>query len=262
MMRALYTAATGMMAQQLNMDVTANNLANVNTSGFKHSRADFQDLLYQEMRPAGTQVADGAQTPTGIEVGLGVKAGATETMFEQGTFQNTGNKLDVAIEGEGFYKVLLPDGTAGYTRDGSFKKDSQGKLVNSDGYAVQPEITIPADAIDVSVGKDGTVSVVRGAGKAPEQIGKIGLTRFANNAGLEHIGGNNFRETAASGTATEGVAGQEGFGTLSGGFLEGSNVQIVQEMVNMITAQRAYEVNSKAIQTADEMLSTANQLRR
>ena len=262
MMRALYTAATGMMAQQLNMDVISNNLANVNTTGFKHSRADFQDLMYQQMRPAGTQVSDGAQTPTGLEVGLGVKPAATETMFEQGTFQNTGNKLDVAIQGEGFFKVVLPDGTNGYSRDGSFKKDSQGKLVNSDGFAVQPEINIPADATDVSVGQDGTVSVVRGAGKAPETVGKIGLTRFANNAGLMHIGGNNFRETAASGSPTDGTAGQEGFGSFAGGFLEGSNVQIVQEMVSMITAQRAYEVNSKAIQTADDMLSTANQMRR
>lgn len=259
MMRALYTAATGMNAQQLNMDVIANNLANVNTAGFKHSRADFQDLLYQEMRPAGTTVAQGAQSPTGLEVGLGVKPGATETMFQQGTFQETGNKLDVAIEGEGFYKVLLPDGTPGYTRDGSFKRDSQGKMVNSDGFAVQPEITIPADASDVSIGKDGTVSVIRTKGS--EEIGKISLTRFANPAGLEHLGGNNFKATDASGTATDGIAGQEGFGTLAQGTLEMSNVQIVQEMVNMITAQRAYEVNSKAIKTADEMLSTANQLR-
>lgn len=262
MMRALYTSATGMIAQQLNMDVISNNLANVNTAGFKHSRADFQDLLYQEIRPAGATVAQGAQSPTGLEVGLGVKAGATETMFEQGTFQLTNNKLDVAIEGEGFFKVLLPDGTSGYTRDGSFKRDSQGKLVNSDGFAAQPEITIPADAVDVSIGKDGTVSVTRGSGKTPEEIGKIGLTRFANPAGLQHIGGNNFRETAASGSPTDGVAGQEGFGTLDQGTLEMSNVQIVQEMVNMITAQRAYEVNSKSIQTADDMLSTANQLRR
>lgn len=262
MMRALYTSATGMMAQQLNMDVISNNLANVNTVGFKRSRADFQDLLYQEIRPAGTTVAEGAQSPTGLEVGLGVKPGATETMFDQGTFQNTGNKLDVAIEGEGFFKVLLPDGTSGYSRDGAFKRDSQGKMVNSDGMAVQPEITIPADAVDVSVGKDGTVSVTRGTSITPETIGKIGLTRFSNPAGLVHIGGNNFKETPASGSPTEGTAGQEGFGTLAGGILEMSNVQIVQEMVSMIVAQRAYEVNSKAIQTSDEMLSTANQLRR
>ncbi len=215
MMRALYTSATGMMAQQLNMDVIANNLANVNTVGFKRSRADFQDLLYQEMRPAGAPVAQGAQSPTGLEVGLGVKPAATETMFEQGTLQNTGNNLDVAIEGDGFYKVLLPDGTSGYTRDGAFKRDSQGKVVNSDGYAIQPEITIPADATSINVGKDGTVSITRGSSNTPENIGKITLTRFSNPAGLEHLGGNNFRETAASGTPTDGTPGEAGFGTLA-----------------------------------------------
>ena len=262
MMRALYTSATGMMAQQLNMDVIANNLANVNTVGFKRSRADFQDLLYQEMRPAGAPLAQGAQSPTGLEVGLGVKPGATETMFDQGTLQNTGNPLDVGIQGDGFYKVLLPDGTNGYTRDGSFKRDSQGKLVNSDGDAIQPEITIPADASQITIGTDGTVSITRGGSNTPESVGKLTLTRFSNPAGLEHLGGNNFRETAASGSPTDGTPGQAGFGSLSQGILEMSNVQIVQEMVNMITAQRAYEVNSKAIQTSDDMLQTANQLKR
>jgi len=173
MMRALYTSATGMMAQQLNMDVIANNLANVNTVGFKRSRADFQDLLYQEMRPAGAPVAQGAQSPTGLEVGLGVKPGSTETMFEQGTLQNTGNKLDVGIEGEGFYKVLLPDGSNGYTRDGAFKRDSQGKLVNSDGDAIQPEITVPADASDISIGTDGTVSITRGGSNTPKASARL-----------------------------------------------------------------------------------------
>ncbi|MEO7717017.1 MAG: flagellar basal-body rod protein FlgG [Capsulimonas sp.] len=259
MMRALYTSATGMMAQQMNMDVIANNLANVNTTGFKRSRADFEDLLYQEMRPAGSVVAQGATSPTGIEVGLGVKAGATVTMFDQGTFQNTGQKLDVAIEGDGFYKVLLPDGTSGYTRDGAFKRDAQGKLVNSDGMAIQPEITIPDGSTDIAIGKDGTVNVT--VGNASSSVGKLTLTRFANPAGLEHIGGNNFKATDASGSAVDGTPGQEGFGSLSQGILEMSNVQIVQEMVNMITAQRAYETNSKSIQTADEMLSTANQLK-
>jgi flagellar basal-body rod protein FlgG len=259
MMRALYTAATGMQAQQLNMDVISNNLANVNTTGFKRSRADFQDLLYQEIRPAGTTVAQGAQRPVGLEVGLGVQPGTTETMFDEGTFQNTGNQLDVAIQGNGFYKVALPDGTFGYTRDGAFKMDSQGKLVNSDGYAVQPEITIPANATSIAVGQDGTVSVTL-PGQQPNKVGQITLTQFANPAGLQHIGGNNFIETAASGAPTDTTAGQQGAGTLSQGTLEMSNVQIVQEMVNMITAQRAYEVNSKAITTADSMLSTANNL--
>ncbi|MCW3062725.1 MAG: flgG [Capsulimonas sp.] len=259
MMRALYTSATGMMAQQMNMDVVANNLANVNTTGFKRSRADFEDLLYQEMRPAGSVVAQGATAPTGIEVGLGVKAGATVTMFEQGTFQNTGQSLDIAIEGDGFYKVLLPDGGSGYTRDGAFKRDNQGKVVNSDGMALQPEITIPDGATSVSIGKDGTVNATIAGVASP--IGKITLTRFPNPAGLSHIGGNNFKASDASGTAVDGTPGQEGFGTIAQGMLEMSNVQIVQEMVNMITAQRAYETNSKSIQTADEMLSTANQLK-
>ena len=259
MMRALYTAATGMQAQQLNMDVVSNNLANVNTTGFKRSRADFQDLLYQEIRPAGTTVAQGAQRPVGLEVGLGVQPGTTETMFDQGVFQNTGNQLDVAIEGNGFYKVGLPDGSFGYSRDGAFKMDSQGKLVNSDGYAIQPEITIPANATNIAVGKDGTVSVTT-PGQQPTTVGKLTLTTFANPAGLQHLGGNNFAETAASGTPNDTTPGTNGAGSLTQGTLEMSNVQIVQEMVNMITAQRAYEVNSKAITTADSMLSTANNL--
>lgn len=262
MMRALYSAATGMSAQQFNMDVISNNLANVNTNGFKRSRADFQDLMYQELRPAGSTIAQGAQSPTGLEVGLGVRPGSTETMFEEGTFNETGNPLDVAVEGDGFFSVLLPDGSTAYTRDGSFKRDQEGKMVNSDGYPLLPDITIPADASSVSIGKDGTVSVGSSdPSKARTTIGKISLTRFANPAGLTHIGGNNFQATDASGTPQEGVPGQAGFGTLSQDTLEMSNVQIVQEMVNMITAQRAYEVNSKAIQTANEMLGIANQLR-
>ena len=260
MMRALYTAATGMQAQQLNMDVISNNLANVNTTGFKRSRADFQDLLYQEMKPAGTTVAQGSTRPTGLEVGLGVKPGSTETMFDQGVFQNTGNQLDVAIQGNGFYKVLLPDGTSAYTRDGAFKMDKDGKLVNTDGMAVQPEINIPANATNVAVGSDGTVSVTIPGQQNPSKIGQIMLTTFANPAGLQHLGGNNFKDTGASGAASDVTPGTEGSGTLSQGVLEMSNVQIVQEMVNMITAQRAYEVNSKAITTADSMLSTANNL--
>jgi flagellar basal-body rod protein FlgG len=260
MMRALYSAATGMMAQQTNMDVISNNLANVNTTGFKHSRANFQDLMSQELRPAGATVADGVTTPTGLEIGLGVKPSSTETMFDQGTLQNTGNPLDVAIQGNGFYQVLLPDGTTGYTRDGSFNVDSQGRLVTSSGYAVQPEITIPANTTSVSIGGDGTVSVEQAGSTQLQTVGQIQLANFSNPAGLENLGGNNFGQTAASGTATTGTAGQNGFGTISQGMLEGSNVQIVQEMVNMITAQRAYETNSKAIQTADQMLQTVNQL--
>lgn len=262
MMRALYTAATGMEAQQLNMDVTSNNLANVNTNGFKRSRADFEDLIYQQMRPAGAQVADGAQSPTGLEVGLGVRPAGTETLFDQGTLQNTtGDPYAVAIQGDGFFKVLMPDGSSSYTRDGSFKIDSQGKMVDNDGNALQPEITIPTNATSVTIGSDGTVQVTQGTSKDLQTVGKITLTRFINPAGLEHLGGNKFGETPASGTPTDGTAGQDGFGTLAQNSLEGSNVEIVQEMVNMITAQRAYETNSKAIQTADNMLATANQLR-
>ena len=261
MMRALYSAATGMEAQQLNMDVISNNLANVNTTGFKGSRAEFQDLLYQEIQPAGATVAQGAQRPVPIEVGLGVQTGSTETMFSEGNMQNTGNQLDVAISGpNGFYQVLLPDGTTGYTRDGSFKMDSEGNLVNSNGYQIQPQITIPANATNISIGADGTVSATVPGSTTPSTLGQLKLATFPNPAGLSQIGGNNFAPTAASGTPSVVTPGTSGTGTLSQGNLEMSNVQIVQEMVNMITAQRAYEVNSKAISTADSMLSTANNM--
>ena len=262
MMRALFTSATGMMAQQLNMDVISNNLANVNTVGYKDSRADFQDLLYQQIQPAGSVVAQGVESPTGLQVGLGVRPASTETMFSEGQLENTGNPTDVAIQGNGFFSVLLPNGTTGYSRDGSFKMNSQGQLVNSSGYALQPEIVIPADAESVSIGTDGTVSVLRGTSTTATTVGQISLTQFVNPAGLTSIGGNVFQATAASGAAQTGIAGQNGFGTLSQGNLEMSNVQIVQEMVNMIIAQRAYEVNSKAIQASDDMLNTANGLKR
>ena len=261
MMRALFTSATGMMAQQLNMDVISNNLANVNTVGFKGSRADFQDLLYEQVRPAGTAIAQGAQSPTGLQVGLGVRAASTETMFTQGQMQNTDNAYDVAIQGSGFFKVLMPDGTIAYTRDGSFKMDSQGKLVNSLGYALQPEIVIPNDATALTIGTDGTVSVQRSGSGASTQVGQITIARFINPAGLTNIGGNLFKPTTASGDPQDGTPGQSGYGTLAQGELEMSNVQIVQEMVSMIVAQRAYEVNSKAIQASDEMLNTASELK-
>jgi flagellar basal-body rod protein FlgG len=261
MMRALFTSATGMMAQQFNMDVISNNLANVNTVGFKHARADFQDLLYQQLQPAGATVAQGSMSPTGLSVGLGVRPAATETMFDEGQMENTGNPYDVAIEGDGFYQVLLPDGSTGYSRDGSFKMDSQGKLVNSSGDALQPEIVIPSNATNVTIGSDGTVSAAVGGQINPTTIGQITLARYINNAGLESIGGNVYKATAASGDPQVGTAGTAGYGTLLQGTLEMSNVSIVNEMVNMIVAQRAYEVNSKAIQTCDDMLQTANQLK-
>lgn len=261
MMRALYTSATGMIAQQFHMDVVSNNLANVNTVGFKKARADFQDLLYQTLRPAGATVAEGATVPAALEVGLGVRPVATITQFSTGAFQQTGGNLDVAIEGEGFFKIQTPNGVA-YTRDGAFKLDAQGALVNSDGYKLQPDIRIPADAQQITIGKDGTVSVLQGGQAEATNVGQITLVRFTNPAGLSRIGGNAYSANEASGQPAEGTPGTEAFGKLAQGTLEMSNVQIVEEMVNMITAQRAYEVNSKSIQTADEMLGTANNLRR
>lgn len=260
MMRALYSAATGMQAQQLNMDVISNNLANVNTTGFKRSRADFQDLLYQEIMPAGSQEAQGAQRPVGLEVGLGVNAGTTETLFDAGPPENTGEPLDLAIAGNGFFQVALPNGDYGYTRDGTFTMNGTGQLVTATGYVVQPEITIPPNAQSIAVGQDGTVSVTVPGSTTPTTLGKIALVTFPNQTGLQNIGNNNFAPTAASGAAQAGTASQNGFGSIEQGELEGSNVQIVTEMVNMITAQRAYEVNSKAIQTADNMLSIADGL--
>jgi flagellar basal-body rod protein FlgG len=263
MIRALYTSATGMTAQQLNMDVIANNLANVNTTGFKRSRADFQDLLYQISRGAGTETAQGAQVPTGIQVGLGARAAAVERIVTQGDFRQTGNNLDLVVEGEGFFQVQLPDGQIGYTRDGTFKPDSQGRLVNSDGNPLLPEITIPPEAHGkVTVGQDGTVSASLPGAAAPQQLGQIQLARFVNPTGLESSGRNIFRPTAASGAATTATPGLEGMGTVGSGLLEMSNVKVVEEMVDMITAQRAYEINSKSIQAADEMLQVANNLRR
>ena len=261
MMRALYTSATGMIAQQFNMDVISNNLANVNTVGFKKSRADFQELLYQTIRPAGATVAEGAQSPAPLQVGLGVRPVTTITQFSTGAIQKTDQPLDLAIQGDGFFKIQTPSGIA-YTRDGAFKLDAQGALVNDDGFKLQPDIRIPADAKSVTVGKDGTVSVVQGAQAAATQVGQITLVRFTNPAGLMHIGGNAYQASDASGQPVEGTPGTEAFGSIGQGTLEMSNVQVVEEMVNMITAQRAYETNSKAITTADEMLSTANNLKR
>ncbi len=262
MMRALFTSATGMSAQQVNMDVVANNLANVNTSGFKRSRVDFQDLLYQSSREAGATVAKGAQVPTGAQVGLGVRSAAVQKLYSQGEFQETGNKLDLVIEGNGFFQVLTPDGSTAYTRDGSFKMDSQGRIVTSEGYALQPEITIPPEATQISIGSDGTVSVSLPGQTQPQELGQIQIARFLNPAGLNSTGRNLALPTAASGEPATGTPGLEGLGTLAQGFIERSNVKVVEEMVNMIVAQRAYEVNSKSITTADEMLGIANNLRR
>ena len=259
MMRALYSAATGMEAQQYQMDTISNNLANVNTTGFRRNEARFQDLVYQELRGPGSPVG-ASVVPVGQDVGLGVKVGSSEKIFTQGTLQETDNPLDLAVQGDGFFQVTMPDGTTAYTRDGSFKRDPNGSLVTADGYFVQPQITIPQNAQQLTVGTDGTVTAVVPGSSLPQQLGQIQLARFVNPAGLSPLGGQNlYTQTAASGAPIVSQAGSNGTGTIQGGYLENSNVQIVQELVNMIVAQRAYEANSKAISTADQMLQTAVQ---
>jgi flagellar basal-body rod protein FlgG len=249
-----------MQAQSLNIDVISNNLANVSTPGFKKSRADFQDLLYETIRPAGTTSANGNQIPTGIQLGEGTRPVATQKIFIQGSYQHTDNQLDLAIEGDGFFQIMQPSGQVAYSRSGAFKLDSNGNIVNSDGYPLEPPITIPNNSTSVTIGTDGTVSVLQSGNVQPSQIGTINLAKFINPAGLSSIGRNLYLQTAASGTATTGQAGLNGMGTISQGNLEMSNVSVVDEMVNMITAQRAYEINSKAIQTSDQMQQMADNL--
>lgn len=262
MIRAMWIAASGMQAQQLNVDVIANNLANVNTTGFKRSRADFQDLLYQTLRPAGTASSSSTEIPTGMQLGQGSRPVAIQKIFLQGDYQQTQNELDFAIDGKGFFQVLQPNGEVGYSRAGSFKLDSEGRVVTSNGYTMEPEITIPLDALNVTVGTDGIVSVLQAGQTEPTEIGNIELASFVNPAGLNSIGRNLYLVTAASGDPATGIPGSGGYGTISQGYLEMSNVSVVEEMVNMIIGQRAYEVNAKAIQTADEMLQTANNVAR
>jgi flagellar basal-body rod protein FlgG len=262
MIPALYSASSGMQAQQLNLDTIANNLANVNTTGFKKTRVDFQDLLYQTFRTPGLAGTQGTIIPTGIQVGLGARPIATQRIFSQGDFQQTENPLDLVIEGDGFFQVQRSDGTTAYTRAGAFKKDGTGRMVTSDGAVLTPNIVIPATAKNLTIGSDGTVSVTLAGATAASNLGQIQVAQFVNPAGLLRIGRNLFVSTPASGAATVGTPGTGGYGTLSQGFLELANVKVVDEMVNMITSQRAYEANSKAIQTADEMLSISNQLRR
>ena len=262
MIRSLWTSATGMQAQALNLDVIANNLANVNTAGFKKSRAEFQDLLYETIRPAGTPSSQDSEVPAGIQLGHGTRPSTVLKIFSQGNMENTQNELDLAIEGDGFFQIALPNGETAFTRDGAFKLDSDGRMVNSDGFALEPEITIPSDALSISVGLDGTVSVLQAGETTSSEIGTIELARFINPAGLISMGKNLFMTSEASGDEMTGTAGEDGLGTLAQGFLEMSNVSVVDEMVNMITAQRAYESNSKAIQAADEMLQLANNVKR
>ncbi|MBI5057027.1 MAG: flagellar basal-body rod protein FlgG [Nitrospirae bacterium] len=262
MQRSLFIAATGMEAQRLNIDVISNNLANVNTTGFKKSRADFQELLYQGLKTPGASSAEGVELPVGIQVGLGVKPAAVQKMFQQGDFVSTGNNLDLVIEGQGFFKILKPDGEVAYSRAGSFKLDSEGKMVNSDGYPLEPAITIPANTLQITITQDGTVSALEAGSSTPTQVGQIELSQFINPGGLEAIGKNLFLETGSSGEATSGNPGADGLGSINQGFLEMSNVNIVEEMVNMIVSQRAYELNSKVVQSSDDMLAIANNIKR
>jgi len=259
MMRALWTAGSGMRGQQLNIDVIAHNLANVNTTGFKKSRVEFQDLIYETMRGTGTRQG-GLSQPVGIQVGHGVRPAATQRLFSPGSLQETGNPLDLAIEGTGFFEVLLPNGSTAYTRDGSFKLDADGYLVTSDGYLLLPEVAVPPEAREINIGPEGMVSYELDGER--EEGDQLTLVTFSNPAGLEAMGRNLYRDTGATGVLETGLIPGEDCGTLAPGYLELSNVQVVEEMVNMIVAQRAYETSAKAIQASDEMLSLANNLRR
>jgi flagellar basal-body rod protein FlgG len=251
-----------MQAQQINIDTIANNIANVNTTGFKQGRAEFQDLLYQSVRPAGTASSSSTEYPVGLQLGLGTRPVATDRLYRQGDFRQTGNPLDLVIEGKGFFQVRLPSGEIAYTRDGSFHLNAEGAVVTSAGNPIEPQITIPADAQEIVIGSDGTVSVTQAGQSAAQQVGTIQIANFQNPSGLNSIGGNLLLPTSASGTATAATPGENGLGHLNQGFLEQSNVSVVEEMVNMIVAQRAYEVNSRAIRVADDMLSQINNLAR
>ena len=260
MIRSLWIAKTGMEGQQAALDAISNNLANVATNGYKRGGVAFEDLMYQNLRSAGAASSEQSQLPTGLQVGLGVRAAATTRNFSQGALQNTGNNLDIAVKGDGFFQITLPDGTTGYTRDGGFQVDAGGQIVTNAGYVLQPGITIPASATAVTIAADGTVSATLAGQTAPQSLGTIQLASFINPAGLDPRGGNIFGETAASGTPAAAAPGASGHGTLLQGFVEGSNVNVVEELVSMIATQRAYELNSKAIQTSDQMLAKLGQL--
>lgn len=256
---SLWIAKTGVDAQQQRMSVISNNLANVNTTGFKRSRAVFEDLLYQNVRQVGGQSSQDTELPSGFALGTGVRTVATEKMFTQGNVVKTDNSLDVAIQGRGFLQILMPDGTLAYTRDGSFRLDDQGQLVNASGYPLQPSITVPSNAQSITIGSDGVMSVTTPGSTAPSQVGTVQLADFINVAGLQPVGENLYRESGSSGAPQTGTPGLNGLGTLSQGFLESSNVNVVEELVNMIETQRAYEMNSKAISTTDDMLRYVSQ---
>lgn len=256
---ALWIAKTGLDAQQTRMAVVSNNLANVNTTGFKRGRASFEDLLYQTVRQPGAASSQTSELPSGLMLGTGVRVVSTEKEFSQGNLVQTGNSLDVAVQGRGFFQILLPDGSLAYTRDGSFEMSSQGLLVTSSGYELQPPVTVPPETQSLTIGSDGTVSVLIAGDSAPTEIGTIQLADFLNPLGLQPIGENLFKETLASGTPQPGTPGLNGLGTLVQGSLESSNVNVVEELVNMIETQRAYEMNSKAISTVDQMLQYVSQ---
>jgi len=260
MMRSLWISKTGMEAQQTQLDTIANNLANVSTNGYKRAHAVFEDLMYQNLRQAGANSSEQTTLPTGLQAGLGTRSVATARNFSQGGLQQSSSPLDVAVRGNGFFEIQLPDGTNGYTRDGSFQVNAQGQLVTNTGFTVQPGITIPANAQSVTIGNDGTVSVGLPGQALPQSVGQLQIASFINPAGLEPKGGNIYTETAASGTPNTGTPGQNGLGSLQQGFVETSNVNVVEELVQMIQTQRAYELNSKAIQVSDQMLQKLAQL--
>ncbi|MCB1947544.1 flagellar basal-body rod protein FlgG [Nitrosomonas sp.] len=260
MIRSLWISKTGLDAQQTKMDVISNNLANVSTNGFKRARAVFEDLLYQTIRQPGAQSSQQTQLPSGLQLGVGVRPVATESIFTQGSLQQTGNSRDIAIQGEGFFQVLMPDGTTAYTRDGAFQSDINGQFVTSSGYVIQPAITIPPNTLSITVGRDGTVSALVPGSATPIQVGNIQLASFINPAGLQKVGENLYLPTASSGVANPNAPGTNGLGLLNQGFVETSNVNVVEELVGMIQTQRAYEINSKSIETSDQMLQRLAQL--
>ncbi|MDI6750041.1 MAG: flagellar basal-body rod protein FlgG [Rhodocyclaceae bacterium] len=260
MIRSLWIAKTGLDAQQTNLDVISHNLANVSTNGYKRQRAVFEDLLYQNLRQPGAQSTQQTQIPSGLQLGVGVRTVATEHIHTQGNLQKTENPLDIAINGQGFFQIQMPDGTLAYTRDGAFQRDSTGQIVTSSGYPLSPAITIPADAISVTISRDGIVSVLQAGQATPTQVGNIQLATFINNGGLQSIGENLFVETASSGTPTPNTPGSNGAGLLNQGYVETSNVNVAEELVTMIQTQRAYELNSKAVSTSDQMLGRLTQL--
>ncbi|MFP4521789.1 MAG: flagellar basal-body rod protein FlgG [Fibrobacterota bacterium] len=262
MIRSIYTGASGMNAMQMHVDNISNNLSNVNTTGYKKTKLEFQDLLYQNIEEPGERVADQAKAPVGLQVGLGVKASANHRIFSQGSMTQTENPLDIGISGSGFFQIAMPDGTIAYTRDGAFKVDPDGMIVNSDGFPLASEIIIPEDTTEINIDKFGQVSALLPGDSTAEVVGQIELATFINPAGLKASGGNLLRETSASGEPVVSIPGMDGLGMTDQGFLELSNVEMIDEMVNLISAQRAYEISSKSVTVSDEMLQVANQLKR